>query len=300
MAQSAKAVPSLHGSGVRDYAAPKLSRKALSWRGGSAEAISLVGSEGVAEFCLTSSRHAIYFTDCCLSAGAVQFDGKEMNFIPMPHLNIYPAGGEVRGWARNDKSRYAAFFLEPEFLARSSGLETPRGLSLIPSSVEPDPFAWQLVQAIRAECEAGAPQGILYAETAATMLSIHLLRHHSNLDQQKLKPARGGLAPYQLRRVTDYIGDRLAYELSLEELAGLVGLSPHHLCRAFKQSTGLPPHRWQIAQRVKKAQALMLDTTLSLADIALAAGFSDQSHLTTIFRKAIGTTPNAWRRATKT
>jgi AraC-like DNA-binding protein len=79
-------------------------------------------------------------------------------------------------------------------------------------------------------------------------------------------------------------------------LSGLVGLSAHHFCRVFKQSTGLPPHRWQVRQRVEKAKVLMLDADLSLAEIAVATGFADQSHFTTVFRKATGSPPHAWRR----
>jgi AraC-like DNA-binding protein len=143
-----------------------------------------------------------------------------------------------------------------------------------------------------------APMSQMHFDALTISLGVQLLRRWSNAAASPA-PSRGGLAPYQLRRVTDYIGDRLTDELSLQEPSGLVGLSAHHFCRVFKQSTGLPPHRWQIRQRVERAKALMLDTDLSLAEIAVATGFADQSHFTTVFRKTVGDTPNAWRRATR-
>jgi AraC family transcriptional regulator len=142
-----------------------------------------------------------------------------------------------------------------------------------------------------------SPPSNLEMEGRALILLDQIVSLHGQV--RPTRPTVGGLAPYQLRRVTDYIGDRLTDELSLQELSGLVGLSAHHFCRVFKQSTGLPPHRWQIRQRVEKAKALMLDTDLSLAEIANAAGFADQSHFTTVFRKATGVPPHAWRRNTR-
>jgi AraC family transcriptional regulator len=84
-------------------------------------------------------------------------------------------------------------------------------------------------------------------------------------------------------------------DISLAELAGEVGLSPHHLCRAFRESVGLPPHRYLVRQRVERAKALIAAGT-PLVETALNCGFANQQHLAVAFRRATGTTPGRWRR----
>jgi AraC family transcriptional regulator len=107
----------------------------------------------------------------------------------------------------------------------------------------------------------------------------------------------GGLAPWQLRRVTDHMGNHLDRDVTLAELAALVGLSPHHFCRAFATSTGLPPHRWLVERRVERAKEMMAaHPRLGLTEVALAVGYAGQSALATAFRRVTGTTPSAWRR----
>jgi AraC family transcriptional regulator len=107
------------------------------------------------------------------------------------------------------------------------------------------------------------------------------------------------LSPIEERRVTSRLLDDLTGDTSLAELAALCGRSRSHFIRAFKQSTGMPPHRWLLTQRVKRAKELLRGTNTPIAEIALACGFSDQSHLTRVFSKAFRITPGAWRRQWK-
>jgi AraC family transcriptional regulator len=110
-------------------------------------------------------------------------------------------------------------------------------------------------------------------------------------------PARGGLAPWQKRKVQTHIEEGLEGSLLVEELADLVSLSPSYFCRAFKESIGIPPHAYIIKMRVERARTLMLTTSESLSHIAVACGLVDQAHLCKCFRQAMGTTPGAWRRS---
>lgn len=109
--------------------------------------------------------------------------------------------------------------------------------------------------------------------------------------------ARGGLAPWQVRTLNAHIDANLDGDIRVEDLAGLVRLSVSHFGRAFKQSFGRSPHAHVIAERIARAQVLMLETAEPLAQIALDVGLSDQSHLSRLFRQATGDTPFAWRRA---
>ncbi len=110
-------------------------------------------------------------------------------------------------------------------------------------------------------------------------------------------PARGGLAPWQMRKIRTYIEDRLEGPILINDLAKLVSLSSSHFCRAFKTSLGESPHAYIIKMRIERAQALMLTTSESLSQIAFACGLVDQAHLCRCFRQATGTTPGAWRRS---
>jgi len=109
--------------------------------------------------------------------------------------------------------------------------------------------------------------------------------------------ARGGLSPGVLRRVREYIDTNLEADVGLDALAKVAGLSRCHFARAFKQSVGTTPHNFLMYRRFCKAVEFIADTNLPLAEIALAAGFSDQSHFSRRFRQYIGVSPSAFRRS---
>lgn len=109
-------------------------------------------------------------------------------------------------------------------------------------------------------------------------------------------PAKGGLAGWQLRRVAEHVDAYLQAPIFTSTLAEVAQLSTGHFCRAFKASTGETPHAYIVRQRIRRAQLLMRETRDTLSQIAYACGLSDQAHLTRLFRRLLGTTPNAWRR----
>ena len=110
-------------------------------------------------------------------------------------------------------------------------------------------------------------------------------------------PARGGLAPWQRRKIQSYVEERLEEPLFGKDLAKLVSLSTSYFCHAFKASYGEPPYAYVVRMRIERAKTLMLTTKQSLSQIALACGLVDQAHLCRRFRQATGTTPGAWRRS---
>jgi AraC-like DNA-binding protein len=95
----------------------------------------------------------------------------------------------------------------------------------------------------------------------------------------------------------DYIEANLGERLDIELIARAVYLSASHLCRAFKSTFGISVHQYVMRRRVKRAQQLMLNSSMSLSGIALSCGMCDQSHLTRWFQRVVGETPAAWRRA---
>jgi AraC-like DNA-binding protein len=109
--------------------------------------------------------------------------------------------------------------------------------------------------------------------------------------------ANGGLSPYAMRRVREHVDAHLSESMGLADLAAVAGLSVYHFAREFKHSAGITPHYYLVQRRVERAQDMLARTDLSVSEIALAVGFSDQSHLTRHFRHMLGTTPREFRRA---
>ena len=137
------------------------------------------------------------------------------------------------------------------------------------------------------------------ADHIASALEAYL-KHAHKIVSFPPPAVRGGLAPWQVRRAKEMLVSRLDEPISLAELARACKLSPSHFARAFRQTTGQPPHRWLMEQRIEKAKRLLVDTTLSLAQIAQTCGFADQSHFTRVFAQLVQSSPGQWRRHWRT
>jgi AraC-like DNA-binding protein len=112
-----------------------------------------------------------------------------------------------------------------------------------------------------------------------------------------VRAPRGGLAPWQVRKLTTYVEMHLDSEIVTADLAALADLSTFHFCRAFRESFNESPHTYVMRRRVERAQGLMLHGDVSLAQIAIDCGFADQAHFNKSFRRILGESPGAWRRA---
>jgi transcriptional regulator GlxA family with amidase domain len=108
---------------------------------------------------------------------------------------------------------------------------------------------------------------------------------------------RGGLVPSAVRRIREYVEANLEFRIELVDLAAIANLSRCHFAYAFKQSLGCTPHRYVMSRRLERARQLLGESALPIAEIALATGFADQSHLSRSFRALFGVSPRAYRRA---
>ena len=136
------------------------------------------------------------------------------------------------------------------------------------------------------------------ASSNPTNCNPHTRRRLGSIEISKLPPppqAHGGLSPGAMRRVREYVEVHLAESIDLSMLAGVAGLSVHHFARQFKQSAGVTPHFYLTKKRVERAQEMLVQTDLSLVEIAYAVGFFDQGHLARHFRHMLGTTPREFR-----
>jgi AraC-like DNA-binding protein len=153
------------------------------------------------------------------------------------------------------------------------------GLSIVPAFAAPD-------RASR-----------LFVEHVTLAVGAHLAQTYGGM---KVVPrsVQGGLAHWQEERAKEIISANLGGEISVALLAKECGLSSGHFSRAFRQSTGVAPHRWLLSRRVDAAQTMLRNRKHSLSEIALACGFADQSHFTRVFSGIVGVSPGVWRRQT--
>ena len=135
---------------------------------------------------------------------------------------------------------------------------------------------------------------LMYIESLANQFAIHLLRQYCAFPV-KLKEYTGGLPSYKLKQALDYINDNLDQKIQLNDVAKLVDISQYYFCRMFHASMGVSPYKYVIQQRVGKAQDLITNSKLSLANISYKCGFSSQSQMTQHFRKCVGVTPKVYR-----
>jgi AraC-like DNA-binding protein len=133
------------------------------------------------------------------------------------------------------------------------------------------------------------PEAVIHAQPRLTTIASLSI-------PEEPPPSRGGLSPALTHRVREFIESHLEQKISLDDLASMAGLSPHHFARAFRQSVGMPPHGYLLQRRVARVEQMLHDTELPLSEIALALGFSDQSHLARHFRRLTGMSPRVARR----
>jgi AraC family transcriptional regulator len=145
-----------------------------------------------------------------------------------------------------------------------------------------------------AEMRSDGMMGQLYIESLTQALTIHLLRHYSEV-AQIITPENRSLTRTQLQQAIDYIQTHLNRDLSLAELASVIRISPTYFASLFKQAMGISPHQYVIQQRVERAKVMLSKTDLAITDIALQVGFSSQSHLTQHFKRFTGMTPKQVR-----
>ena len=99
----------------------------------------------------------------------------------------------------------------------------------------------------------------------------------------------------KLRRVTEHIQAHLDQDLTLAQLGAVVYMSPYHFARRFQHSTGLPPHRFLVRQRIARARCVLATPEQSIAEVSRLVGFRTPSHFTTVFRRVRGITPRGYR-----
>jgi AraC family transcriptional regulator len=220
---------------------------------------------------------------------------------PAGSIALFPAGSPARVRSSGFKDQLHVF-LQPGLVTRAA----EEAFELDPASVSVSAFhGLDLPQlrlsmlAVSAELASEAGGARLAAESLGNMLAVQLIRQILKPRAVVLRPP-GALSRPRLRSVLEYIEEHLDSALTLASLASAANLSAFHFARQFKASVGATPHQYVIARRVQRAQQLLqFEGDLSLAQIAVSAGFSDQSHFSLHFKRAVGITPAQFRKSAR-
>jgi AraC family transcriptional regulator len=214
------------------------------------------------------------------------------------HVTVRPAGRSTSlRWQARRPVRTLSLYVRPDVLEKTA-LE----MGVAPSRVElrdtfnaDDSALWTIAKAFRGIAAGTRADDPLYYQTALQSLAVRLLRGYG---APLPEPGEAGALSWsRLRRVEQHVQDRLHTDLSLADLADVVGLSKYHFSRRFKARTGQSPYQFVIYERVRAARRRLRETTQPLAQIALDVGFSSQSHFTRTFKRHVGVTPGQYRRA---
>jgi AraC family transcriptional regulator len=225
-------------------------------------------------------------------------------FCGEEHDGVFPAGscwllpaGEPGFFSWESTDEAVAFVVEPQILQQTAmeiGCLGADKLELQPIIKAADPQLHALALQFKQELQNNFLGGELYSESLANLFNIYLLRNYCT-STPRLRSYSGGLSTKKLQQTINYIQAHLDEKLSLESIAIELNLSVHYFCELFTQSTGIPPYKYVLQQRVERAKQLLKQSQKPLADIALDCGFASQSHLNRHFHKLAGVTPKKYR-----
>ncbi len=268
----------------------------IAWRGGNAAGFQIRSMVGEVEVMASSITLDFIWNSGYMEAEA-QSGGKVISNENRPTFAyVLPPGTRVGFRVKEVReNRQLSVEFERDFLLGAAAFEPPVNFDIVETWDYRDPLSWQLARVIYDECTSRAPQGTLYADTAATLLAMHLVRNLSTVTPLLKEIRRGGLPPSRLHRACDYIMSRLGEDISLHEVAASVQLSTGHFSTAFKQSLGVAPHAWLRRQRIEQAKTLLHDPNLNLTQIAIILGYANQSSFGVAFKRETGLTPMQWR-----
>ncbi|HTS51926.1 MAG TPA: AraC family transcriptional regulator [Burkholderiales bacterium] len=264
-----------------------------------------------------SNQHLIFVG---LGAGRIvrESGGERLEHELSPGcVAVVPSGTPVR-WTWSTRISYSVLALDPGFLdrvARDVFALKPDHYRLVTSERSNDAAITNIAGVLSREAMRREPGGRLYAESLANILAVHLLRNYAHCADgrtlaacsmpEEAAPAasqseaagRVGLQSRAVAEAVGFIQENYSRDVSLNDIAEAVHLSPFHVARLFKHALGVSPHQYLIQVRVNSARSLLVAGSgeRSLAEVATAVGFADQSHLTRHFKRILGVTPKQLR-----
>lgn len=241
-------------------------------------------------------NYLVTFQQSTRSAKRVVFEaGKERETIIESGAVDVVAPQEIRKFRFEGEARTTLLSIEPEVM-RSMLASPPGGSSfeLIRQWRGEDQMLLDLILGLRSEVQRDFAAGPFLAEQLCTKLAEELIQRYS-IGKLKLDRYKGGLPGSKLSQAIEYIDSYLDHDLTTGDIGRAVGLSKYHFGKAFSTSTGMTLHNFVLARRMRRSRELLAGSDLPLAHVADAAGFSSQSHFTTVFLERTGITPGKYR-----
>jgi len=273
---------------------PLLSTRARGWNGLTVELQSFSDVDAVVQ----TADHVI----AVHLAGSVNVhrtrDGRtQSRTLNVGDVTITPSGPPTR-WRQAGHSMVILVRLAPSYIRSVAGDEC---------ALDPDRFEIQgrfttrdacienIAHRLLAGLELEGTDSRLYVDALACELAIHLVREHTTACAGTVW-SMARLSPHKLRRAVEYIDDNLRSDLTLASLAESVALSPGHFAHAFRQATGVTPHRYVLERRVERAKTLLRTSDMPITEIADRVGCSSPSHFSVLFHRITGLTPRQFRK----
>lgn len=290
--------PSAGGLGVDVAPLRAVTRNSMKWRGMGIELVQAGARERVSyNFCGPVHLLAAY-QQGSRRDGETYVEGLPRSMLRdfAKRLTFVPAGHHFHEW--NDPrtpTSITYFYFDPAVLridANEDFTDIPFAPKLFFEDAVIGGTAAKLAQAL---CTSEGTNR-LYVEALGVVLIYELIRLNRGTPLATAA-VKGGLAAWQQRIVTAYIEEHLSEQIPLATLSRLARLSTFHFCRAFKQSFGVPPHRYHTNRRVERAKAMLAERKHSVTEIGLTVGFGETSSFTAVFRKITGQTPSRYHRS---
>ena len=205
--------------------------------------------------------------------------------------------GEQSQWRWDKPIDVSHLYLSQSAIARVAGEVLERDIEdigmydLVSAN---DPILPNMVALLEHELNEGGLGGKLYVESLKNQVCIHLLRRYANITFRENR-AYGRLSPAQCRLLVEFVQENIGENISLEDLAGLTHLTVFSFIRKFQTEFNCPPHVYVMRQRIEHAKRLLARHDMPLKVVAANSGFSDQSHMTRLFRKCLNMTPSEYR-----
>ena len=216
--------------------------------------------------------------------GSRRVDGKVRSGWPGA-LCVLPEGHSSE-WQITEPFQFVHLYVPDDALRGAYAQTHDRDARLLDMSERTFDTSERMGRALQVLAGAALSEDVLAADAGFAELVAGLPEKNAGLS--------GGLSARVLRNVDEWIDTHLADEIRLKDLASLAGLSEFHFHRMFRQSRGMPPHRWVMLWRVMRAKVLL--PNMSAAQVAAECGFASQSHLSRSFKAQMGLTPGQYRR----
>jgi AraC family transcriptional regulator len=212
-------------------------------------------------------------------------------------IDIIPANIPAR-WEIHDQNDTALILALPPSLMNTAAEEhgyDPRRVAIRNRFQIRDAQLENICWALKAEMESNYPSGRLYVDSLGISVASRLISTYSSVSQRAITK-NGGLGGRKFKQALSYIEDHLSEDLSLSRIASTTGISPSHFKTLFRESAGVPIHQYVMQRRIERAKDLLMQGKLSIMEIALATGFSHQSHMARHMRRSVGLSPRDMKR----